>query len=136
MSHCSATTAPVNPHLDLLARIAHETRVLTGVRYEHVALGRHRIPAAGGEESSRALIRALTDLVYSRYYLADPRPHGEPRPDAAAPAMIALHEDAEFGRALREANAGAGYFDPGWSALHGAQGSVATPRTTGPDCNR
>lgn len=117
MSRCIIAAPSANPHLELLARIARETRVLSPTRYEHVELGRRRIPGAGPEESSRALTRALTDLIYSRYYLDDPGTLDGFPPGVVEPALIALREDADFGRALRDANAGAGYFDAGWTVV-------------------
>ncbi len=116
MSH-HTVRAITNPHREMLARITRETRVLSPARYEHIELGRRRIPAADAEESSRALVRALTGLIYGRYYLDDPRAaDGSPRVEAE-PALIAQREDARFGRALREANTGAGYFDAGWTVI-------------------
>src|SRR5262249_58420431 len=123
---CIAATPPANQHLELLARIARETRVLAPNRYEHVELGRRRIPVAGAEESSRALIQALTGLIYGRYYLDDPRSVAELRSRAGSPALIALGENAEFGRGLRDANAGDGYLDGGWTAV---EPPSATPRS-------
>jgi hypothetical protein len=121
------TVAPsANRHVALLARIACETRVVSPARFEHTDLGRRRVPGAGATDGSRALTRALADFIYGRYYLNDPRAVDVTSPSVSDAAPIALREDAEFGRSLREANAGTGYFDPGWRVVETPSAELET----------
>jgi hypothetical protein len=56
----------------------------------------------------------LSHFLYAHYYLQDPNEVENGRNNALSKIPIRAREDPAFGRALRAANRGRGYADPGW----------------------
>jgi hypothetical protein len=105
-----------NPYLRLIETIAHQVRVVSPTRFRHSPTGLHAVPrGAGDAESSEALTDAVAGLLYTSYYLADPRAPDARNPRTDAPMLIDAWEQPAFGRQLREANLGDGYLEHGWS---------------------
>src|SRR5829696_7705491 len=103
-----------SPHLDVLATIAAEVRVISPGRFVHAPTGTHRVPPVRGTADPITAMRsALANLIYTHYYLGDAQ--GERRAAATGPVLIADQEDRAFGGRLRNANTGQGYIEWGWT---------------------
>jgi hypothetical protein len=66
----------------------------------------------------------LSHFLYAQYYLEDPNEVENGRKHALSKIPIRAREDPAFGRALRMANHGRGYSDPGWVVAGHLNGST------------
>jgi hypothetical protein len=70
------------------------------------------------------LPEGLSHFLYAHYYLQDSNEVENGRKHALSQIPIRAREDPAFGRALRAANRGRGYVDPGWVVVGHADGGT------------
>jgi hypothetical protein len=118
--------ANANRYVELLRRVAAETWVTGEDGYGHEP-GMPPAPAADSTVELPPLSRPissppilpplLSHFLYAHYYLDDPNEVATARRQKLAQVPIVLREDARLGAALRAANRGKGYIDPGWRVI-------------------
>ncbi|MFV8750621.1 T3SS effector HopA1 family protein [Nannocystaceae bacterium ST9] len=118
-------------HMDSLAlfeRIASEVWLTDADRFVHATTAAHegRMALLARPDDAPELLPetprppipvGLTHFLYAQYYLQDPNEVENGRTNALSKIPICAREDAELGRALREANRGSGYLEPGWTVV-------------------
>jgi len=108
---------------EILRRISAEVWITSADAYAH-APGAITLPDVEPDQSlpldiaspscPEALQQNLSQFIYAYYYFGDPVEARNAQRKDATPPPIVLREDRAFGAALRQANQGKGYADPGW----------------------
>jgi hypothetical protein len=119
----------------VLRCIAAELRVTSANEFEHTPgaplldEGSDPTPlrVVAAPASPPRVTRALSSFIYNHYYLGESCPKATARRMDVTTAII-LREDPAFGAALREANRGHGYSDPGWRVLASESGTIVVSK--------
>lgn len=117
--------------LELFARVASEVWLTDADSFVHVAASTPVVDDAIGPLDvarlpSPRLPDGLSHFLYAHYYLQDPNEVENGRTNALSKIPIRAREDVDFGLALRAANRGKGYADPGWVVVgHRDGGTLA-----------
>ncbi|HYO51408.1 T3SS effector HopA1 family protein [Archangium sp.] len=118
----NGSSEPTAFHLELLARIATETRV-TADGYQHAPL-EGPVPAFGPRPAGPLPPKnepdappQLVHFLYARYHLNDPLEQERSRRAEPEQIPIVLREEPRLGAELRAAHHGRGYADPGWRVV-------------------
>jgi HopA1 effector protein family len=118
--------------LGLFGRIASEVWLTSPDAFVHVPTTSPTLDATTERvdrsvaSSPPRLPDGLSHFVYAHYYLADPNEVENGRTNALSKIPIRAREDIALGLALRAANRGDGYAEPGWTIVgHDRGGTLA-----------
>ncbi|MEZ4237706.1 MAG: T3SS effector HopA1 family protein [Myxococcota bacterium] len=116
------------PPLPLFGRIAAEVRLTSATTFDHrpatPPLGEPLAALAPDLPAPPRLPDGLSHFLYAHYYLQDPTEVDNGRTHALSRIPIRAREDVGFGLALRAANLGRGWADPGWTIVDRRDGGT------------